>query len=307
MWPYIILLAVGGLVVVGSIIARRNRLDPLDPLSLIIEPPDANLAERIIPLEGTFNFRDIGGYRTAAGKRVRKGLVYRSGELHSLTDSDLDFLHRAGIKLVCDLRSAEEIQAEPDRLPENPAPTYVHLPLNTDADHDRWERLFALFFNRRKLAAMMPEAYKRMMIDGNARLYGDILRRLSEPENLPAIIHCTAGKDRTGIAVALLLKWLGVPDDTIIADYSLSNRYFERFYEHGARAVRSLNRLGITGEHIKPLLVANPEAMREALGHLDAQYGSIAGYLRDVAGLDDAALARLRERLLEDNSSSGSS
>lgn len=304
MWPFIILLAAGGLVLGGSIIARRNRLDPVDPLSLIIEPPDANLAERIIPLEGAFNFRDIGGYRSIGGKRVRKGLVYRSGGLNDLTDSDLAFMQRANIKLVCDLRSHEEVQAEPDRLPQNPAPHYVHMPLNTDADHDRWERLFALFFNRRKLTSMMPEAYKRMMIDGNARLYGDILRRLSGNENLPAIIHCTAGKDRTGIAIALLLKWLGVPDDTIVADYSLSNRYFERFYEFGTRAVKSLNRLGVTGEHIKPLLIANPAAMRAALEHIDTKYGSIERYLRDAAGLDDSVLSRLRELLLEDSPSS---
>ncbi len=304
MWPFIILLAAGGLVVGGSIIARRNRLDPIDPLSLIIEPPDAILSERIIPLEGAFNFRDIGGYRTTDGRRIRQGLVYRSGGLHGLTESDLAFMQRAGIKLVCDLRSAEEVQAEPDRLPQNPAPQYIHMPLNTDADHDRWERLFALFFNRRKLTTMMPEAYKHMMIDGNARLYGDILRRLSERENLPAIIHCTAGKDRTGIAIALLLKWLGVPDETIIADYSLSNRYFEQFYAFGTRAVKSLNRLGVTGEHIKPLLIANPAAMRTALEHVDTQYGSIENYLRGPAGLDDAVLSRLREVLLEADSSS---
>jgi protein-tyrosine phosphatase len=299
MWPFIILLAVGGLAGGRALIARRNHVDPVDPLSLIIDYPEANLDQRIIPLEGAFNFRDIGGYRTSSGQRVRTGLVYRSGELHNLTDADVEFLLQKGVKLICDLRSAEEVEAEPDRLPAKAE--YLHLPLNVGADHNRWGRLFALFFNRRKLASMMPEVYKQSVSGSDARLFGDLLRRLSQPENLPAIIHCTAGKDRTGLAIGLLLKWLGVPDETIIADYALSNRYFDQFYAYGTRGVKSLSRLGITGEHIKPLLVANPLSMRAALAHIDAQYGSIERYLREAAGLDDTVLSRLRDILLEND------
>lgn len=289
-----------GLLAVILVIRRRNQVELLDPASFILPlPASGDIPNRWPPMDAVTNFRDLGGYATSDGRRVRTGLVYRSGALHHLSENDLAFLSRTGLKSVCDLRSADEIALEPDRLPSNPAPQYLHLPLVVDDSRDRRERLFALLFNRRKLAQMLPDFYARTMLDENARIYGVLFKRLAQPDGLPAIIHCTAGKDRTGIAAALLLSLLGVPDETLLADYSLSNRYYNDYLDYGRRIVQPLSWLGIRAEHLQPLFIANPANLRFALDHVRRKYGSVAAYLITAAGMTEADLNALRKALLE--------
>lgn len=281
----------------GLVIFRRNnRLVHPTPESLVIRLAD-DIPDRMVVLEGVVNFRDVGGYKTGDGQRVRRGLVFRSGGLARLTDADVAKLDIIGFKLVCDLRGKDEIAQEPDRLPTNPAPEYLHLPLTVQ--DDRRQRLRALVFSPKTVAPMLPEMYTNTMIDGNAKLYGGLLRRLADPANLPTLIHCTAGKDRTGVAVALLLLLLGVPDDVIVADYSLSNLYFDAFFEYGKRIAHSLRWLGVRADDLKPLFMANPETLRIAIAHIRSKYGSVEAYLRDAAGLDDNIIKTLRVNLLE--------
>jgi protein-tyrosine phosphatase len=281
-----------------AIINRRNRMEFLDPETLVLSLND-DFPERVLPLEGAVNFRDLGGYRTSDGRRIRTGLIYRSAGLHRLTESDHAHLHQIGLKLVCDLRSAEEVALEPDRLPQNSAPEYLHLPLNSDDQREQRERLIALLFNRRTLAPMMADYYVRVMIEANAHVYGTILNRLANQENLPTVIHCTAGKDRTGIAAALILSVLGVPEETIIVDYSLSNRYYDNYFKYAVRLVHGLRWLGIRPEHLQPLLLANPDNLRAALKHICDRYGSTENYLRQKAGVTDEEIAALHANLLE--------
>lgn len=290
------LAAAFGLAAAFVVYRRNNRPVYPDPASLVIRLPDDE-ADRILQIEGVANFRDVGGYKTVDGTRVRRGLVFRSGSLAHLTDAGLQKLDALGIKLICDLRGADELADEPDRLPASPAPEYLHLPLTVH--DDRRQRLRALLFNPKSVGPMLPEMYTGTIIDGNARLYGDVLRRLSDPANLPTLIHCTAGKDRTGVAVALLLLLLGVPEEVVVADYSLSNLYFDTFFAYGERMVRSLRWMGIRADDLQPFFVANPETMRIAIAHINAKYGSAEGYLRDAGGLDDAVIARLKANLIE--------
>jgi protein-tyrosine phosphatase len=284
--------------VAGSlVILRRNkRMVHPTPESLVIRLED-DIPDRFIELEGVVNFRDVGGYKTADGQRVRRGLVFRSGGLMHLTDADMARLDVIGFKLICDLRGKEEIAEQPDRLPTNPAPEYLHLPLTVQDDRRR--RLWALMSGPQSILPMLPEMYTRTMIDGNAKLYGGLLRRLAEPDNLPTLIHCTAGKDRTGVAVALLLLLLGVPDEVVIADYSLSNLYFDTFFEYGKRVAHSLRWFGVRADDLRPLFMANPETLRITIAHIRTRYGSVEAYLRDAAGLGDATMATLRAKMLE--------
>lgn len=254
-------------------------------------------AERVLPLTGAANFRDIGGYTTHDGKRLRWGRVYRSGQLSNLTEDDHRYLAQIGIKLVCDLRAEEEVAEEPDNLPGGVA--YHHLPLATEDDVSRGRRLRAILFNRHRLPDVMREVYTRIIIDGNGPLVGNIMRRLAHPENLPAIIHCTAGKDRAGVTAALVMLALGVPEETVIADYTLSNRYYENFRDIADRALKPLARFGVKGDDLYPLITANPAVLRHALDYMRAKYGSVEAYLRDAAGVDDALIASLRANLLE--------
>lgn len=261
------------------------------------EPP-LILAERFLTLEGVANVRDIGGYRTGEGRSVRWGQVYRTGSLAGATEADLNTLHELGIRLVCDLRSAEEVVDEPDRLPANPAPAYRHTPV--EAGEQNRERMRALLFDPKRLFALMDEAYTRFMIDQNGPVFGDMLRLIAEDANRPAIIHCTAGKDRTGVTIALLLALLGVPDEVIVADYSLSNRFYHVFRDFVASKFRQPQAflLGLHIDDFQPVLVAHPNTMRSMLTYIREHYGSVEAYLTQKAGLDADTLNALRAKLL---------
>jgi protein-tyrosine phosphatase len=297
----LVVFGVIGLSALGfRVLRRRNTVALIDPQSLVTLPDDET-ESRVVHLEGAVNFREVGGYPTSTGGRTRRGLVYRAGSLARLTEADLERLHNLNLRLVCDLRGADEVSDEPDRLPQNPAPLRVHLPLV--AEDDRLERLWMLFFDRRRLPDFMREMYTRIILEQNARLYGSILERLSHPENLPALIHCTAGKDRTGIAIALLLSVLGVPEETILADYSLSNQHYDTFFRYGSRAMRAVERFGLSADDLQPFLLANPATLKAALDDIRAKYGSLEAYLIQAAGLDAAVLSRLRSLLVDDQPS----
>jgi protein-tyrosine phosphatase len=253
------------------------------------------VAERALPLEGGINFRDIGGYRTADGRRVRWGRLYRSGGLGNLTDADLALLAARGIRLVCDLRMPSEAASFPDRVPAGAA--RVETPISTEASH--LQRFWTLLRYRNRLDQLLVRGYIHTMIDGNAATFGALIRRLSDPANLPAILHCTAGKDRAGMTVAVVLLALGVPEETILADYSLSNRAYHAFKGQAEAQAQRLRKLGIPIGGLHPILLADPATMRAALAHLHSKYGGIVPYLKTQAGIDDLTLERLRENLLE--------
>ncbi len=306
----ILLLALLGLSLAGVRLARRGRPPRPNAAALIIPlpadipapPPRAGgaVTGRSVPLAGAPNFRDLGGYPTHTGQRVRWGRVYRSGALANLTAADLALLAALDLRLVCDLRSADEIEQDPDRLPGGGVPVYAHLPVVTaDDGAARRQRLRALLFDRRLLQTMMAEFYTETMIDNNAGLFRAVFERLADPDNLPAVIHCTAGKDRAGLVSALLLLALGVPEDIVIADYSQSNRYYAHFEQLTGRSARPLRALGVRPRDLYPLLIADPDYLRVALAHLRARYGSVETYLRQQAGIDGALLDRLRANLLE--------
>jgi len=293
----------GGLSVLYGLVSfvrRRIRLGRAitypDPKSLIILPYSTlPLEKRIVELEGAVNFRDIGGYRTDDGRMVRKGRVYRAGALSRLTANDLHKLQKLGIKAVCDLRTLEEQLAEPDNL--TPEFDYYHLPIR--ADNQRFAQFRALFLNRRRLQTMLPDAYKRVLIDQNADVFGRTLRLIADEANLPAVVHCTAGKDRTGITTALLLEVLGVGDDIICADYSISNRYYRAYLDIAEIALKPVARLGVTADDLTPLLSADPEVMRQTLNYIRAKYGTVTLYLLNRAGLKPQHIQQLRDLLLE--------
>lgn len=256
------------------------------------------IAERILPLEGVANFRDIGGYVTDSGKRVRWGRVYRAGAFANPTDADIEHLNSIGLKLICDLRTPEEVEETPDVVPDGAI--YKHTPVDTDDNvARRRRRALSIMLRPGKLTDVMREMYIDVMIEKNADLIGAILRDIANPDNLPLVYHCAAGKDRTGIISALLLTLLGVPEATIIADYTLSNRYYDVFSTYAERNIRHFKVFGISADDLYPLLIADATLLQQTLDHIREKYGSIHAYLTDVAGLDDAIIADLKANLLE--------
>lgn len=250
------------------------------------------VAERALPLAGGVNFRDVGGYRTTDGRAVRWGAVYRSGSLSELHDDAVARLGRLGLRLSYDLRSTEETLLRPDRLP--PGAAALHHPIVSERSYLHW--MVALFRLRHRMQEFLLNVYKGML-DQNGPVFAEFVRRAAGAENLPLVVHCTAGKDRTGLATALLLLALGVPEETVVADYTLSNNAFDILAETMKPELVPLYAFGLDDAQLQPFLLAEARTLAAALAHLRRRHGSVEAYLRQ-AGLEDGAIERARRTLL---------
>jgi protein-tyrosine phosphatase len=257
----------------------------LDGRSLVV-------AERTLPLGSGVNFRDLGGYAAAGGRRTRWGRVFRAGSLADLSDDDVAYLGQLGLARSCDLRSTQEATDHPDRLP--PGALGDHRPVVARVHPLR--RMWAFYRKRSQVQALLADGY-RVMLDQNAPLFAGLLRSAADPANLPLVVHCTAGKDRTGLAVALLLDVLGVPDEVILADYTLSNAAFDVLLGRMREQMQPLYSLGLSEAQARPFLLAEARTLESALAYLRRRHGSAETYLAK-AGLDDTTLANLRATLL---------
>jgi protein-tyrosine phosphatase len=253
------------------------------------------VAERTLPLAGGVNFRDLGGYRTEDGRAVRWAQVYRAGSLAELTAEDVAYLGRLGLRLSCDLRSPDEAERRPDRLP--PGAAGLHRPIV--AEVGRLRRIVTLFRLRHRIQELLQNAYA-IMLDQNGAIFAEVVHTAANPANLPLVVHCTAGKDRTGLATALLLLALGVPEETVIADYTLSNRAFDVLAGRMRPEMERLYALGFDEMQLRPFLLAEARTLAGALAYLRRRYGSVKGYLAR-AGITDETLKQLRETLLTAN------
>jgi len=250
------------------------------------------VAERVLPLALGVNFRDVGGYETAGGRAVRWGKVYRAGSLAELTDEDVDYLGWLGLRLSCDLRSPDEVAERPDRLPLGAVARHTAIA----AEVGRLRRVVTLFRKRHRIQELLLDVYT-VMLDQNGHIFADVIRAAADPANLPLVVHCTAGKDRTGLAVALLLLALGVPEETVIADYTLSNHAFDVLSGRMRPEMERLYAFGFGEVQVRPFLLAEARTLAGALAHLRRRYGSVEWYLLR-SGLDEATLERARETLL---------
>jgi len=250
-------------------------------------------AERVLPLEGPANFRDLGGYETSDGRRMAWGKVYRADGLDQLTARDQATLQALGLRIMCDLRTYAEVEARPD--PPVEGIIYRHQPV---FPVDPIGRAGALF-SRHRLDAVFKGFYRTAIVDGGAPALGQALRLVAEPANLPLVIHCTGGKDRTGVTSALLLHICGVPRDVIIADYSLTNLAIEKTLAAIRAALAGRKPPpGLRLEQMYPVLSARPELIEQTLDYIDATYGSVDRYLRGPAGLTEAEIEAIRQNLL---------
>ena len=244
------------------------------------------MPSRTLEFEGCVNFRDLGGYATMDGRIVAWRRLFRADGLNKLSEDDLAQLSGLGLSTVIDLRTRDEAEQRGsfpvDRVPV----TYVGLPLTdvlpaTETLPDWTE------------AAYVPTRYGAMVSEGGPLLTSAI-DSLATTDALPAVLHCSAGKDRTGVLSALLLAFLGVPDETIVEDYALSAQAMERLLE---RLKAEYPEAQQEVERYAPaILHVVPETMEQFLGELRAQYGTYAE-LADFLGVT-AAVETLRATLL---------
>ncbi len=257
------------------------------------------VAERLLPLEGTHNFRDLGGYRTQNGGRVRWGMIYRSDHLGDLTEDDLRYLHHLDIRLVCDFRGDEEVESHPDRLPEIDPPRRINPSISNPAFSPSRIRHAVQSGNEENIdfTELLIEGNRIFVRDGIAQ-YRALFRSLSNPEDVPLLFHCTAGKDRAGLAAALILHVLGVPRETIMADYMLSGIYSAEHIESTLRMIRFASLFRVDPETMRPLLGVQPEFIGAAYEVMREEYGSQDQYLRKGLGLSEADIENLRDRFV---------
>jgi protein-tyrosine phosphatase len=249
--------------------------------------------ERLVPLEGALNFRDLGGYSAAEGRRTRWGCVFRSDGLDQLTDGDLDRLARLGIRLVCDLRNDREVLDAPSRLPPHPELRHLRHPIGEHRDDDPplLERILAGHV-REFSTEQMADQYVAML-EFAGPVFAEVVQLAADAANHPMVFHCTAGKDRTGMMAALLLSALGVPDDVIAEDYALTAHYLV-YDEARTQVLREFYGLEVSPGAVS----AAPETIHGLLAGLGERYGSVIGYLAD-AGVTPGQLVALRDALLE--------
>lgn len=261
------------------------------------------VAERRVPFEGASNFRDLGGYATTDGRRVRWGRLYRSDDLSELTEADVARLERVGLRLVIDLRSPNERAGEPDRLPKGAAPDVVHLPVHGI-------RIEPVEIRERIRTGKVDGIdFDRMLVDANADFvrefdaeYAAMLGLVAQADALPTLVHCTAGKDRAGFATAVVLMALGVPRETILYDYMLTNAFTAVQIRQTLRSIYLISLFRTDPELVEPVLQARPHYLQAAFDAIDQQWGSPELYLQRALGLDESERARLQNALLVDPS-----
>ncbi len=266
------------------------------------------MTERTLPptepitLEGAPNFRDLGGYQTADGRVVRRGMVFRSGMLAGVTDSDLATMESLGIRTVVDLRTPLEVDVlGVDRLPAGARLVSLALPT---AGIDPVAEI-ALRTGRFPYLLDLATVNRGYIRDDAAR-FGELLGLFAESANLPVIVHCLGGKDRTGVTAALLLTVLGVPWATVREDYLRSNDYYRGTVDAESsplsRAMEA--HLGHSPdfgdeETKQRFFVLRPSYIDVVRDEMTSNSRSIAEFINDELQLTNDTVERLRSQLLE--------
>jgi protein-tyrosine phosphatase len=246
--------------------------------------------ERRIVLAGAPNFRDIGGYKTTDGHTVRWGLVYRSGELSHLTDADYEQLAKLGISAVCDFRNSNEQQSAPTHWNGSQPPEFVSLPNPPPAEAG----VIQSITGGTEAVRSNYLRWYREVVTVYAPSYRVTFHRILA-STAPVLYHCSAGKDRTGYFTALLLTVLGVPHETVVEDFLLTNTFLPSPTQvdallkstHGSR------------EAVVAAMNVEPSYLDAAFDEINKKFGSLDNYRRTQLGLSDADVAQLKARLLE--------
>ncbi|WP_286899437.1 tyrosine-protein phosphatase [Thermocrispum sp.] len=259
-----------------------------------------------VDIPGVRNLRDLGGYPTHDGRTIRRGVFYRSevltmpgtGDAYARYDAGQQGRYRAlGVRTVVDLRTSAERGKYPSVWRQATGADVVELPvLECDAGYDS-HLLHVLFTGKLpKLGLEETIQFYWETIETHAEVFGEVIRLLGRANRSAVLVHCTGGKDRTGIATAFVLDVLGVPRDVVIRDYHLTETLLpdeRKRYEPVLRAA------GLDPDEMLGMFEAPKAVMRATLQRMDDTYGGVAAFLRERGGLAETDLKALRENLLE--------
>lgn len=285
------------------------RLTTILAIAAALYAASAVAEERIVGLEGQPNFRDIGGYETRDGRKVRSGLIYRSGELPRLTDEDVEKLQALGVKTLVNFLTPEEIEYRgKDRLPESVRE--VSIPITgeiadvSDAAAQLVEARKTGYF-RKFPPAFNPQVHKDLVSGLADKQYSELFEVLADESSYPLVYHCSHGVHRTGTATALLLSALNVPWETVREDYLLSNvtresevsPRIEQLEGLAADLPMSDDEREANSKAIRAFYILQPEYIDASLDGVVEKYGSLDRYLEEGLGVNAQRKSKLRDLL----------
>ncbi len=256
---------------------------------------------RRIPLDGACNFRDIGGLETRHGDTLRPGILFRSDDLSRLTDEDLEKVRRLGLKVICDLRTPNERGSKIDRVPAGSGVRIVDVPVyhrSRDVTHLQFFWLLAVNARSMDFDEFLKDLYRRFAFERPAVIH-EIISLVLDEKHLPAVIHCTIGRDRTGLIAALIQLLAGVPRPAVVEDYLVSNESLGPRMEKLARYVRWMSLFQISPARMEPMMEARREYLEHVLDSILEKYGSVEGYLTEHCGFRPEQLSAYKRLLRE--------
>ncbi len=248
------------------------------------------MLNRHINLEGATNFRDLGGYETSEGARIKKGLIFRSDHLSNLTDKDLHVIKELGIKTVCDFRSEIEMQEFPSLFDNSSSPRLLHIPIKTLGTEDLQDLALRENVTSKDLADELQHHYV-LYVNQHKERYSKFLNNIAHGE-IPIVFHCFAGKDRTGFGSLLLLGLMGVEKETIIDDYLLTNDLYKG-------PVVGNNWKDEISETIRPLFEARLDYINAAFNEINSRHKRIEDFVLNELDVDIKTIENIKNKILE--------
>ncbi|MBX5453033.1 MAG: tyrosine-protein phosphatase [Acidobacteriia bacterium] len=249
---------------------------------------EQSLLPVVVPLEGASNVRDLGGWPTRNGGRVRFGKVFRGAALDRISEADKARLAGLGLRTVCDFRGIKEASRAPSRLDSLPGISIHALPIEPRIGASILDILATREATGEDVKSLMHRAYRSYVLEWHVH-YRRLFELLLDENSGPLLFHCSAGKDRTGFGAALLLSALDVPWEAVMEDYLATNRLWRADHPLLQR---------IPAAAAETLLRVHPDLLEAAFATIRSEYGSFDRYLRDVLGVDAGRREQLQTMLV---------
>nr|WP_320026797.1 tyrosine-protein phosphatase [uncultured Acetobacterium sp.] len=251
---------------------------------------ETQLGKRLIQLENSINIRDIGGYTGMDGRKIKWRKVIRSEELAHLSDKDVDYFAALRLKHVFDFRNQSKSERQADRLPKTAQ--YHLIPIFSSADMGLDHKDFT---QPGVVDEFMRHIYK-IQTEDRAQCFAEVLKYLTESSEYPILYHCTNGKDRTGFMTYLILSILGVNEEVILSDYTLTNLTFDESYNLLGNIMSE--ELGIENYHLWEFYGVKPDWLKISMDYVNTNFGNVETYLMEKTDLREKDFKKIRDNLL---------
>ncbi len=250
---------------------------------------------RLLPMDGAFNTRELGGYKTTDGKSVKWGMLFRSDKLSDLSENDQLYLQSLGIKRIVDFRSEGEKTEDPNIIPEGI--NYIETPINVDGAMRSKIEAVLKGETKKEIKSFLVDANKEFVTNYTS-VYEDFLRGLIH-EDGPTLFHCTAGKDRAGFAAAITLIALGVSKEDVIEDYMKTNIFTKDKIDEMIDKIKLMSLYQADAEILRPLIGVERIYIETAFKTAEEKYGSLENFIREGLNISDEEIQILRNKFVE--------